>query len=700
MNKFLLGLTLSLLFFIPLILSADWCEYQKLETHYSNTSKGNWIDTESSYFNNDLGEWNGNCSWVSALGVGDETPAMSCPTDTYSNYTIPFSYCTNLTVTFLHRETSFPIGNYQTNLNICNQHIIFQNSTYYLQQYNLTNFYMDSVTCPRRNLDFDRFGVSETIGYDNITISCDFNNPPFSPPDNSITDEFYSYPKIFSVIGSPPNETYPNVTYKLEFGMSNYTPSCSDYDNINKYGYTFFTDVWTNPSNINWIKQTQSCKPTENQDRDYHYPFYYFIGGGCKAFVNYQDATLNCNLVKYNTTLGSDSPTMNIISPLNDTSIPIYNPISFAVNMSNNKCLDVWVKSTKSGYTKYTILNSLDGYYYTGIETLPNGTYSSDFICDDGCSTHNVTNTIQFQILTSLIGEGSGIKLFNSTGCMSSDTDLGKVASCYPNPITIPNSCSNVEVKEKTRVEYLDGYGNIINLDKCDSLVDGNFFNTNKFNMSSCINGNCGSGNYYCNETYNSKSKVETDLSGVITGYSEAYVPIECRCYYSQFIILIGYKIAKYRVYGSLEMSCDNTCNGNWVCSSSTQKAYMNTSCQLTSITDCSYMCLDGKCVTQSGIETNQTLLSGNSLFNKIFSWIAKPTRTQKMVMGFGGCIFFGVIGLALSQRFNTKGISGLLFMIMFGIGFAVFTFIGWIPMILIVLIIASIGVYMLSKFL
>jgi hypothetical protein len=105
-------------------------------------------------------------------------------------------------------------------------------------------------------------------------------------------------------------------------------------------------------------------------------------------------------------------------------------------------------------------------------------------------------------------------------------------------------------------------------------------------------------------------------------------------------------------------------------------------------------------CINQQGIETNQTLFTGNSLLNKLMSWIMKPTRTQKMVMGFGGCIFFGVIGLALSYRFDVKQQSGLLFMIMFGIGFAIFTFIGWIPIILIVLIIASIGVYMLTKFL
>jgi hypothetical protein len=689
------------LLFLPLLLASDWCEYQKLETHYSNTSKGNWIDTESSYFNTNLGKWFGYITRT--LGstdcpFGSSNPCFYPNAPLYvGNYTLPFSYCPNLTVSFYHKCS---IGGCKFNLTICNQAYSVDSTNAYETNTIKKDIYVDWNNCPLRNLGVGNSYTSGLMYYDNFTISCDFKN---SPIGSGITDEFYAYPKVYTEMGSLPNETYPNVTYRIALNMTDYTPSCSDYDNLNKYGLQTSTPYSIYPRDIGWIEQTTSCVGVDNQTIEQ--PHYSFINqtlqGGCKALVNYQNATLNCELIKFNTTIGSDTPTMTIISPLNDTSIPIYNPVSFAVNMSNNKCLDVYVISTKSGYSKLTILNSTDGYYYNGIDNLPNGTYTTNFICNDGCYgvyAHNVTNPIYFQVSTTYLP--NQIKSYNQTECMSADTDLGKVASCYPNPITIPLTCSNAEVKEKTRIEYLDGYGNIINLDKCDSVIDGNFFNTNKFNMTSCIGLSCGSSDYYCNETYNSKSKVETDLSGVITGYSEAYVPIECRCYYTNFIILTGYKIAKYRVYGSLEMSCDNTCNGNWVCSSSTQKAYLNTSCQLTNITDCSYSCLNGVCINQQGIETNQTLFTGNSLLNKLMSWIMKPTRTQKMVMGFGGCIFFGVIGLALGYRFDVKQQSGLLFMIMFGIGFAIFTFIGWIPIILIVLIIASIGVYMLTKFL
>jgi hypothetical protein len=498
---------------------------------------------------------------------------------------------------------------------------------------------------------------------------------------------------MFTELGDGPNETYPNVTYKIRLNMTNYNPSCSDTDNLNKYSYLTLPNQFINPSDLSWLKQTTSCVEIDNQTLEQqHYSYSGFMLGGCKALVNYQNATLNCELIKYNTTVGEDTPTMNIFQPVNQTSIPLTNPVSFVANMSNNKCVDVYVISTnqETGYNKLTILYSSDGYYYTGSETLPNGTYSTDFICIDGCNSNNVTETIQFLVSTEYITGGGVIQYLNGTSCSSNWVNLGEKAFCYTPTIQIPSYCSDIEVKETTSIEF-DNY-----ITSCET--DGGLFNDGRFNLTSCSpTSSCGYGDYYCNETSRTKSKTSTSYlsSQVATGYSEGYVPLDCGCPVNILSSWLGLskRVNKFRVSGHLEMSCQGSCVGNWICSDTKTKAYMNTSCELEQITPCDYMCDNGVCITQTG-ETDTGQITGLS---GLYGLIYKPSPSQKMVMGFSGCIILGVLGLFLGKSFNESHKS-LLFMIMFGVGFAIFTFIGFIPAILIVLIIFFSGVYVLSK--
>jgi hypothetical protein len=501
---------------------------------------------------------------------------------------------------------------------------------------------------------------------------------------------------MFTELGDSPNETYPNVTYKIRLNMTNYNPSCSDHDNLNKYSYLTFPNQFINPSDLSWLKQTQSCKEVDNQTMEqFHYAYSDFMLGGCKALVDSQNATMNCDLIKYNTTVGEDVPVMNVISPLNDTSYPIYNPVNFAVNMSNDKCKDVYVLSTNqlTSYNKLTVLSSSDGYYYSGSDTLPNGTYTTDYICLDGCSgsdSHNVTESISFSVSTEYTTGGGVIQQINGTSCSSNWVNLGEKAYCYTPTIDIPSYCSDIEVKETTSIEF-DNY-----ITSCDT--DGGLFNDGKFNLSSCVpSSSCGYGNYYCNETSRTKSKTYIDyLSGeVASGYSEGYVPTDCGCPINILSSWLGLtkRVNKFRVSGHLEMSCLGSCSGGWICSSSNVKAYMNTSCQLEQATTCSYMCQDGVCITQTG-QTDTGETTGLSGF---YGLIYNPSPSQKMVMGFTGCIIMGVVGLLFSKTFGERH-GNLLFMLMFGVGFAIFTYLGWIPAILIIMIIFFSGIYVLSK--
>jgi hypothetical protein len=244
-------------------------------------------------------------------------------------------------------------------------------------------------------------------------------------------------------------------------------------------------------------------------------------------------------------------------------------------------------------------------------------------------------------------------------------------------------------VKETTGIEF-DNY-----LTSCGS--DGGLFNNGKFNMTSCTpTATCGSGNYYCNETSNTKSKTSIDyLSGQIaTGYSEGYTPLDCRCPTSILSSWLGgYRINKFKVLGHLEMSCQGSCLGKWICSDIKTKAYMNTTCEIEQLTPCGYECKDGNCITQTGSsDTGQdTGLSG------FYGLLFHPSKSQKMLMGFSGCVILGIFGLFLGKTFGEKR-GSLLFMIMFGVGFSIFTYLNWIPGILIVIILFFSGIYVLAK--
>jgi hypothetical protein len=698
MNKLLI-FALLLLFFIPLTMSADWCEYNEIERHSSNTSIGNWIDTESSYFNNDVGEWSGLCSRTlfSGCPFGVTNPCLMCGTSSnvLMNYTIPFSYCPNLTVSLYHKSSQ---SLNKFNLTICNNAYSVDSSNAYETNTIKTNLYVDTSTCPLRNLAVSRdYWSAGVMYYDNFTVSCNFQNSQVGGTYEE--DEFFSAPEYFSGYMSLPNETYPNVTYKTKMSLTDFIPVCSDEDTLNKYGY-YVNTISTRPDSINWIVTTPSCI---DYDEERIASLYSNSGlghvfGGCRALVNYQDATLNCNLIKYNTSIGIDVPTLTIISPINDSSVSLNNPISFSVNMSNTKCQDVYVLSTniQTNYNKLTILSSTDNLYYNGSETLPNGTYTSKLICLDGCvgsSSHNVTEEISFSISTEYISGGGTIHYYNSSSCVSEWVNLGGLASCYPNPIDIPDYCSNIEIKETARVEY-DNY-----LTSCDS--DGGVFNNGQFNITACVPlNNCGSSNRYCNETSITKVKTYSgEISGQVLGYSQAFVPIDCSCPSSLLGWEYSRKIKQFRVYGTLTFECDKSCRGEWICSSSKQKAYMNEDCDLTNITYCSYMCKDGECIDIGGGITGGGVVDTVDSATFIFlNFLLKPNPTQKFLTAMFVSITLGFIGFSFASGHGGSSHSGLIFIIMFMVGFSFFTFMGYIPSVLIILMLFGVGGYVLLK--
>lgn len=683
MNKFLLLLIIFSLFFIPISLGSEWCEYLPIETHTARTSKDYW----GGVLWNDWVCFGGSCNKNNPLIIGNNGKAGF-------NLTQDFNYCPNMTLSFNNQVT----GSWY--LTVCNDtqtlgsgsgtnvtNILISgergtNNQYGCNDKNVTVI----VSLPPSGSNFALYWVNYTCNFNHVVL----NPEPYS---------FYAYPDTFKEAGSLPNETYPNVTYRVRLNMTNYTPSCSDTDNINKYGY-FVLPTNVLAKDMNWLEQTQSCVSVDNQTMEQtHYSFInQTFHGGCKALVNYQNATLNCDLIKYNTTVGEDIPTMSVVSPINDTSLLLANPVNFAVNMSNTKCKDVYVYSTntETNYHELTTLSSSDGYYYSGSDTLPNGTYTADLICLDGCSGsngHNVTKNVGFSVSTEWVAGGGVIAYSNSSECVSEWVDLDKKAFCYPNPITIPEYCSNIEFKETTRVEF-NNY-----LTSCDS--DGGVFDSSQFNMSSCVpTNNCGSSSYYCNETAKTKTKTYSGaLSGVVQSYSEAYVPMDCSCPSSFLGYEYGRKVTQFRVYGKITFSCDKSCVGEWICQDAYHKAYMNTNCDLGNITYCSYACQNGECVDISGgVVSGGVVDTVDSATFVFLNFLLHPNSIQKFLTAMFVSITIGAMGFAFASSHNGERHAGLLFVIMFMAGFSFFTFMGYIPSVLIILMLFGVGGYVLLK--
>lgn len=701
MNKLPIVMFIIMIFFIPSVLSMDWCEYQEIERHETKAQKSPSLPIEDSTLETGTTNWNGSgCLRVNepAKCIGDY--CLEIATSTNCKIELPFNYCPNMTLSWF--ELSGQLGD-KYNITVCG------NTTEYTT---ITEDYEIHQPKSMENIKFD-LGVASCNNYinitreqatvnkhlDNFTISCNYKNSYIG--DLNLDDnEWFARPEKFTEYASAPNESYPNVTYKVELNMTDYNPICSDNDNINKYGY-YINILSTSPNYINWIPTTQSCidlGEDRTQTFTYNPSSTSNVYGGCRALVNYQNATMNCDLIKYNTTIGTDIPTMNIILPANDTSFLLSNPIHYSVNMSNSKCKDVYVIATNqlNGYEKLTTLYSTDNYLFIGTETLPNGTYEADFICLDGCvgeEQHNVTQNIGFGITTEWVAGGGVIRYINSTGCMSDWVDLGEKAFCYPNQIDVPSYCSNIEVEETTRVEY-DNY-----ITSCDS--DGGIFDSSQFDIVSCVPlNNCGEEQYYCNETARTKTKTYVDVvSGIVQGYSEASIPEDCSCPSSLLGIEYGKKVNQFRVHGKLTFECDKSCVGEWICVDTYHKGYLNTDCDLSNITYCPYLCKNGDCVTRTGeVEEGGGVDQVDSATNVVLDFILRPTKYQKFLTGIFISAFVGFLGFSFVSGTKSSEHAGLIFMILFMSGFSFFAFIGYIPSIIIILILFGIGAYVLLK--
>jgi hypothetical protein len=125
----------------------------------------------------------------------------------------------------------------------------------------------------------------------------------------------------------------------------------------------------------------------------------------------------------------------------------------------------------------------------------------------------------------------------------------------------------------------------------------------------------------------------------------------------------------------------------------------MNEDCDLSNITYCFYMCKDGECIDIGGGVTEggavDTVDSATFIF---LNFLLHPTPTQKFLTAMFVSITLGFIGFSFASGHGGSTHSGLIFIVMFMVGFMFFTFMGYIPSVLIILMLFGVGGYILLK--
>lgn len=266
--------------------------------------------------------------------------------------------------------------------------------------------------------------------------------------------------------------------------------------------------------------------------------------------------------------------------------------------------------------------------------------------------------------------------VYGDSNCVSDWVDVGQEAKCYVPPIQIPIDCINISAFEITVPEF-----------------EGNGEDDGNFTMKACTPSvDCNEVELNCDQVLNDSVNWIRDLEesyynagDTVTGMSTIRADLSCK----DKGIWDFSGITRYRVYGTMGYSCQIACAEEWVCMDQYNKGYRRVDCQLVNITACEFGCKDGACV---GVGDGDDSALNPTFW---FDLITKPNKTTKFIYSLAGSVLVGVFIFNLGKESENKP---LMFLTGFGIGFAFFTLIGWIPAVIIFIIIFFVGIYFLFK--
>jgi hypothetical protein len=263
-------------------------------------------------------------------------------------------------------------------------------------------------------------------------------------------------------------------------------------------------------------------------------------------------------------------------------------------------------------------------------------------------------------------------KWFSQTSCDTDWVNVGEgIAECSPNPITINPSCVNISSNIET-VPIFDFYS----LGGNDGCPQG------EFHITTCNpNYECFDQDYNCDQLNISQTDYYDDytIGDIVTTKSSMFVDSVCKCEW----LIFDYGIKRFRIRSTSTITCDIACEEEWECVNEDYRGLKHIDCSLTNITFCQYGCSDGNCMTS--IESDRPGTVSNA-----FDTFLNPNATMKIVYSLLGSAFLGFIGLGAGHWFDKSNKhGGLLFTILFGMGFSFFALITWIPALIIIIIVA-----------
>jgi hypothetical protein len=328
-------------------------------------------------------------------------------------------------------------------------------------------------------------------------------------------------------------------------------------------------------------------------------------------------------------------------------------------------------------YTPLSCANKCTGWVAQDNCTLGQQLYKRTCLGNEGgcdLETYNATAYcgLEYNRSQGIYTQGYN-KYTNVTSCETGEwIKSGEgVSSCSPQAIKIPIGCSNITVTEQITPIF-----QVPNNVGCEQ---------GRFYMTTCTPSfNCQTGNYSCAQVNATQETVYTSyVAGeMATGASSLTVDNVCRCRW----FLWDYGVTSHKIQESLKVECDLACSNGWVCASDDYKAYNNIDCTQGNLTYCA-----NGCDYASGLCSGEDVGAGGSTKGNAVLWFLSPSPTGKIMMGLCGCVIIGALVLAI-----TKSKEPILFIIGFGVGWVLFMFIGWIPAVLTIILIAfvALGAY------
>jgi len=265
----------------------------------------------------------------------------------------------------------------------------------------------------------------------------------------------------------------------------------------------------------------------------------------------------------------------------------------------------------------------------------------------------------------------------DQSSCETEWLEVGSgVATCYPNPIDIPIDCQNIE----TWIEAIPVFESF----RDSGCSEGNYHLTTCNPSYDCFNQNV-----TCEQLNFTQTDYSYDyiIGDTVTGKSSMSVDNACRCEW----LFWDYGVKKFKLRSSLNLNCEVPCKEEWTCINEDYRALKHIDCSITNITLCDFGCSNNACDTA---ETGATSPLNPNFWLELFT---NPSRTTKFVLSLFGSVLIGVFLYSLGNGANSSN-KELMFMVGFGIGFAFFVLIGWIPAIIIFIIIFFVGLSFLFK--